>query len=72
MRNSYKSACIHAMLNMLYNVSGVSQKHLDMFEALSGQGIVYDVDIPETLNINQAKSIVLEYVTQLYKQEGQL
>jgi len=46
------------------------KKHKAFFDALSGEGIVQDVDVADTLTFHQTRSIVLEYVERLYLETG--
>lgn len=63
---------LHVQLHLLAGIPDIDQKFLDMFEALSGMGLVEDAEIGDVLTENQTKAIVLEYVSRIYKGSGNL
>lgn len=59
---------LHQMLMEIY-VDNPSEKHRNMYEGLSGMGVVADSDVRDFLSRYQAISVVVEYVSRLYKGE---
>ena len=62
---------IHAMLHILVDQEDdLPQKFDSFWGALSGQGLVNDHEISDTLTMPQTKAIVLEYVERMFKRAG--
>lgn len=61
---------IHMMSHILQKYPDLPEKHKNFYEALAGQGLCYDMDIPDILTLKQAKAIALEYLERLYKETG--